>query len=118
MDIRGGLKKIQQKPKEEPKEEPKKAKVKIPKAKKYEDLPEIPDYERPELEQYEKSEFEPSKAEKQFITPTEQAKQATLTAMPEEEKADKYQRQPKEKVNYIILTRKFFPKNSQNSQSR
>lgn len=53
------------KPKEEPKkEEVKRAKVKIPKAKKYEDLPEIPDYERPELEVYEESAFDPAKLEK------------------------------------------------------
>lgn len=53
------------KPKEEPKkEEVKRTKVKIPKAKKYEDLPEIPDYERPELEVYEESAFDPTKLEK------------------------------------------------------
>lgn len=58
------------KPKEEPKkEEVKRAKVKIPKAKKYEDLPEIPDYERPELEIYEESEFDPTKMEKSVPTP-------------------------------------------------
>lgn len=51
--------------KEEPKkDEPKRTKVKIPKTKKYEDLPEIPDYERPVLEVYEESEFDPSKAMK------------------------------------------------------
>lgn len=53
------------KPKEEPKkEEVKRTKVKVSKPKKYEDLPEIPDYERPELEVYEESEFDPSKATK------------------------------------------------------
>lgn len=50
---------------EEPKkEEVKRTKVKVPKAKKYEDLPEIPDYERPELEVYEESAFDPSKLTK------------------------------------------------------
>lgn len=62
------------KPKEEPKkEEVKRTKVKVPKAKKYEDLPEIPDYERPELEVYEESEFDPSKLEKSVETPLKQA---------------------------------------------
>lgn len=59
------LKKTAKPPKEEPKkEEVKRAKVKIPKAKKYEDLPEIPDYERPELEIYEETAFEPGKLTK------------------------------------------------------
>lgn len=63
------------KPKEEPKkEEPKRTKVKVQKAKKYEDLPEIPDYERPELEVYEESQFDPSKATKAVEQPTQQAK--------------------------------------------
>lgn len=62
------------KPKEEPKkEEVKRTKVKVPKAKKYEDLPEIPDYERPELEVYKESEFDPSKMEKSVATPVKQA---------------------------------------------
>lgn len=56
------LRKVEVKPKEEPaKKEVTKTKVKIPKAKKYEELPEIPDYERPELEVYEESEFELNK---------------------------------------------------------
>lgn len=59
------LKKTAKPPKEEPKkEEVKRTKVKIPKAKKYEDLPEIPDYERPELEKYEETAFEPGKLTK------------------------------------------------------
>lgn len=46
---------------EEPKkEEAKRTKVKVAKAKKYEELPEIPDYERPVLEKYEESAFEPT----------------------------------------------------------
>lgn len=62
------------KPKEEPKkEEVKRTKVKLPKAKKYEDLPEIPDYERPELEVYEESEFDPTKLERSVDTPLKQA---------------------------------------------
>lgn len=60
------LRKVAVAPKEEPKKvEVKKTKVKIPKAKKYEELPEIPDYERPELEVYEASDFDPNKASEQ-----------------------------------------------------
>lgn len=44
-------------------EEAKKAKVTTVK-KKAEDLPEIPDYERPDLEKYEKSDFTPSTRDK------------------------------------------------------
>lgn len=66
------------KPVEEPKkEEVKRTKVKVPKAKKYEDLPEIPDYERPELEVYQESEFEPSKLEKGLQVPLKQAEKPT-----------------------------------------
>lgn len=62
------------KPKEEPKkEEVKRTKVKLPKAKKYGDLPEIPDYERPELEVYEESEFDPSKATKPGEQPSQKS---------------------------------------------
>lgn len=62
------------KPKEEPKkEEVKRTKVKVPKAKKYEDLPEIPDYERPVLEVYEESEFDPTKLQKSVDTPLKQS---------------------------------------------
>lgn len=73
------LRKVSITPKEEPvKKEVKKTKVKIPKAKKYEELPEIPDYERPQLEIYEESEFSQNKAgEKQLIIPTQQTQQAT-----------------------------------------
>lgn len=45
-------------PVEEPKNKPKAKKA--TKAK-YEELPEIPDYERPKLEKYEKSDFDPTK---------------------------------------------------------
>jgi hypothetical protein len=46
---------------EEPKDKPKAKKA----AKsKYEELPEIPDYERPALEKYEESAFDPSKKDK------------------------------------------------------
>lgn len=59
---------------EEPKkEEIKKTKVKVPKAKKYEDLPEIPDYERPELEIYEESAFDPSKVSRAVDEPLKQS---------------------------------------------
>jgi hypothetical protein len=48
--------------KAEPVETPKdKPKAKKATKSKYEDLPEIPDYERPELEKYEQSDFDPSK---------------------------------------------------------
>lgn len=79
------LKKVA-KPKEEPKkEEPKRTKVKIPKAKKYEDLPEIPDYERPDLEIYEESEFDPTKLERAVETPMKQAEQPVEIRLEAEE---------------------------------
>lgn len=53
-----------EKPKETPKDEPKKTKAKIHRAKKYDDLPEIPDYERPELEKYEKTDIDVEKPQK------------------------------------------------------
>lgn len=52
------LRKVEKKVEEPKKEEVKRTKVKVPKAKKYEELPEIPDYERPELEVYEESAFD------------------------------------------------------------
>lgn len=65
---------------EEPKkEEVKRAKVKIPKAKKYEDLPEIPDYERPELEIYEESAFEPSKMAKAVDEPLKKSEEPVIS---------------------------------------
>lgn len=68
------------KPKEEPKkEEVKHTKIKVPKAKKYEDLPEIPDYERPELEVYEESEFDPAKATKSVGQPSQKSEQPILS---------------------------------------
>lgn len=76
LEVLPKLKKVV-KPKEEPKkEEVKRTKVKIPKAKKYEDLPEIPDYERPELEVYEESAFDPNKFDK-TDTPLQKAEKAT-----------------------------------------
>lgn len=67
--------------KEEPKkEEVKRTKVKVPKAKKYEDLPEIPDYERPELEVYEESDFDPTKFErKPSATPSLEAEKGVAS---------------------------------------
>lgn len=67
---------------EEPKkEEVKRTKVKISKPKKYEELPEIPDYERPELESYEETPFELTKPmERAVPTPgkvSEQGVQST-----------------------------------------
>lgn len=43
---------------EEPKDKPKAKKAT---KSKYEELPEIPDYERPDLEKYDKSDFDPTK---------------------------------------------------------
>lgn len=60
---------------EEPKDKPKAKKA----AKsKYEELPEIPDYERPELEKYEESDFDPSKKEKVQVTKTPNQRQINL----------------------------------------
>lgn len=67
--LKARLKKAPEKPKEEPKPEPKKTKVRIPKAKKYEDLPEIPDYERPDLEIYEKTDLDEKEKEKKAFEP-------------------------------------------------
>lgn len=70
------------KPKEEPKkEEVKRTKAKVQKAKKYEDLPEIPDYERPELEVYEESEFDPTKLQKSVATPLKQSEKSVETRL-------------------------------------
>lgn len=78
MEVIPKLKKVEVKPKEEPKKaEEKKVKTKVSKPKKYEELPEIPDYERPVLEVYEQSEFDPTKPEKKEATPVAQAQQAT-----------------------------------------
>lgn len=62
--LKARLKKAPEKPKEEPKPEPKKTKVRVAKAKKYEDLPEIPDYERPDLETYERTEMDEKERER------------------------------------------------------
>lgn len=74
------LRKVVKKVEEPKKEEPKRTKVKIPKAKKYEDLPEIPDYERPELEVYEESEFDPTKMEKAVPTPLQEMEKPAESA--------------------------------------
>lgn len=90
------LRKVAVAPKEEPvKKEVKKTKVKIPKAKKYEELPEIPDYERPELEKYEASDFDPTVRQHEPLkhaVPTaagadgQQPQQATVGQTPPEPK--------------------------------
>lgn len=63
-------------PKEEPKPEVAKPKSKAkPKQKaKYEELPEIPDYERPVLETYEKSEFTPTDFARELEIPNKMEK--------------------------------------------
>lgn len=72
------MRKIEKKVPEPKKEEVKRSRVKIPKAKKYEELPEIPDYERPELEEYEESEFDPTKpGQKQKVTAGKVPQQGT-----------------------------------------
>lgn len=70
------LRKVVKKVEEPKKEEVKRTKVKIAKPKKYEELPEIPDYERPELEKYEESPFELGKPlEKAVATPSQVSEQ-------------------------------------------
>lgn len=94
----------------------KKTKVKKPK---YEDLPEIPDYDRPELEKYEESDFNPSKNEKlgisfpkksagkeSFEEPVQpisalKARQEAAKAAAEEEKAKKSKAGPKSKYEEL-----------------
>lgn len=81
------LRKVEVKPKEEPaKKEVTKTKVKIPKAKKYEELPEIPDYERAELEKYEESEFELNKkaGEREELTATAKPQRGVESIQEEE----------------------------------
>lgn len=93
------------KPKEEPKkEEVKRPKVKIPKAKKYEDLPEIPDYERPVLEKYEESEFDPSKLEKSVPTRLKQAEQPAEITL----EAETPVKNGLPKVSYLFIFFLFF----------
>lgn len=63
-------------PKEEPKPDTAKPKAKAkpkPKAK-YEELPEIPDYERPTLEKYEKSDFTPTDFARELEIPNKMEK--------------------------------------------
>lgn len=104
------LRKVSITPKEEPvKKEVKKTKVKIPKAKKYEELPEIPDYERPQLEVYEESEFNQSKAGErtQLERPSVQPLQATEHTAPvaaeptPPERSEKVPRQTKTRLHTL-----------------
>lgn len=67
--LKARLKKAPEKAKEEPKPEPKKTKVRVAKAKKYEDLPEIPDYERADLEVYEKTDMDEKEKERKVFEP-------------------------------------------------
>ncbi|XP_059218729.1 twitchin isoform X21 [Stomoxys calcitrans] len=78
-------------PKEEPKPEPTKPKTKTktkPKST-YEDLPEIPDYERPQLEKYEKSEFDPSDFSRELNIPNKMEKPILDTAKKTKEVVEK-----------------------------
>lgn len=76
-------------PKEEPKPESPKPKIKAKvKAKpKYEELPEIPDYERPVLEKYEKSDFAASDFSRELEIPAKMEKQVLDSEKKESEKA-------------------------------
>lgn len=85
------LRKVEKKVVEEPKkEEVKKTKVKVAKAKKYEELPEIPDYERPVLEKYEESAFEPSgPSGRTKLTPLEKPETAVQSKIEKPAEPDK-----------------------------
>lgn len=96
------LKKVTKKVEEPKKEEVKRTKVKVPKAKKYEDLPEIPDYERPELEVYEESEFDPSKLTK----PGEQARKLSETGIESTAEAVEPAKNGLPKVSFCLLITK------------
>lgn len=93
-------------PKEEPKEpekKPDKPKAKgKPKAKpKYEELPEIPDYERPDLEKYEKSDFTPSDFTKKTDIPKKMEKPTFEIQTPDDEVID-VKHTPAEKQKIVI----------------
>lgn len=92
-------------PKEEPKEEkkPEKPKAKAkPKAKpKYEELPEIPDYERPALEKYEKSDFTPTDFSKKTDVPKKMEKPTFEIQGPAEEIIE-VKNAPAEKQKVVI----------------
>lgn len=79
-------------PKEEPKEpekKPEKPKAKVKKVKpKYEELPEIPDYERPALEKYEKSDFSPSDFSKKSEIPKKMEKPTFEIQSPDDDIID------------------------------
>lgn len=78
------LKKVEVKPKEEPKKAAeKKTKAKVSRPKKYEELPEIPDYDRPVLEVYEQSDFDPTKPERKLSVSPAQPQQATQAEVEE-----------------------------------
>lgn len=82
------LRKIEKKVEEPKKEEPKRTKVKVVKAKKYEELPEIPDYERPVLEKYEESAFEASgPGERTKVTPLQKPESGVKSKIEKDEPA-------------------------------
>lgn len=87
-------------PKEESKPDTTKPKAKAkPKAKpKYEELPEIPDYERPTLEKYEKSEFTPSDFARDLEIPNKMEKPVLESTNKAEDEASTKNGIPK--VNY------------------
>lgn len=91
--LKARLKKAPEKPKEEPKPEPKKTKVRVAKAKKYEDLPEIPDYERPDLETYERTDMdEKERAKKVFEPPQIRVPEDDVLQEVEAKRKGSYQR--------------------------
>lgn len=94
------LRKVEKKVEEPKKEEVKKTRVRVPKAKKYEDLPEIPDYERPELEIYEESEFDASKRDKSVESLAKPADRAVESKSEPEIERD---RNGLPKVDFLIV---------------
>lgn len=85
------------KPKEEAKPEPAKPKAKA-KAKpkpKYEELPEIPDYERPVLEKFEKLDFEASDFSRQLEIPNKMEKPVLDAAKKDPQQAEQKNGLPK-----------------------
>lgn len=96
-------------PKEEPKPETAKpkAKAKLKAKPKYEELPEIPDYERPQLEKYEKSEFTPSDFARELDIPNKMEKPVIESGIKAEDEAPKKNGLPKVFIiNYLIKSYK------------
>ncbi|XP_073811656.1 projectin protein bent isoform X33 [Musca autumnalis] len=97
--------------KEEPKQEQTKTKTKTkPKPKsKYEDLPEIPDYERPQLEKFEKPEFESTDFSRETNIPSKMEKPLLDSAKKEKDimEAPKFSKEQKPDVNTVDSSKGF-----------